>query len=271
MPVPCHALRRSRAPFAQALRTPPPPTYRSPMTDRRTGRRRLYLLRHGHVDYFEEGIEDFRAVPLTAAGRRQAEAAGEALAGVRFDAAFTSGLPRTEETCRLVLAANEAPPTPAPRPAFEELRGGRVVVPTREELAARLAFSFDAAHEEGATFLPGGEAFADAYARVVEGLRALVAETSWRQALLVAHDGVNRLLLGHACGAGLKGCAHFEQDLACINVLDLDVVETDGALTFERIVIKAVNLTAYDPIKATLARTSLEHLFDIDFGGARPR
>ena len=253
------------------MRPTPAATYRSVMTDRRTGRRRLYLMRHGHVDYFEEGLTDFRAVPLTATGREQARAAGAALAGVRFDAAFHSGLPRTEETCRLVLDANEAPPDPAPRPAFEELRGGRVVVATREELAARLAFSFDAAHEEGATFLPGGEAFADAYARVVDGLGALVAETGWSQALLVAHDGVNRLLLGHACGAGLGGCAHFEQDLACINVLDLDVVETDGGLTFERVVIKSVNLTAYDPIKAGLARTSLEHLFDIDFGGARPR
>ena len=249
------------------------------MTNTRTGRRRLYLMRHGHVDYFEEGLTDFRAVPLTPEGRRQAEAAGAALAGARFDAAFHSGLPRTQETCGIVLAANAAPPTPVARPAFEELRGGHVVVPTREALAARLAFSFDAAGEPGATFLPGGEAFADAYARVTEGLRALVAETSWRQALLVAHDGVNRLLLGHACGAGLGGAAHFEQDLACINVLDLDVVEEggagdgteEGALVFERVVIKAVNLTAYDPIKADLARTSLEHLFDIDFGGARPR
>ena len=236
----------------------------------RTGRRRLYLMRHGHVDYFNVADGDFRAVPLTPEGRTQAEAAGEALGGVRFDAAFHSDLPRTRETCALVLAANQAPPEPVARPAFEELRGGQVVVPTREALAARLAFSFDAAAEPGATFLPGGEAFADAYDRVTEGLRALVAEHDWRQALLVAHDGVNRLLLGHACGAGLSGAAHFEQDLACINVLDLDVVETEGCLTFARIVIKQVNLTAYDPIKADLSRTSLEHLFEIDFGGARP-
>lgn len=241
------------------------------MSTRPTGRRRLYLMRHGHVDYFAEGLTDFRAVPLTEEGRGQARAAGEALSGVAFDAAFSSGLPRTKETLGLVAEANGSGlPVPKDIPAFEELHGGRVVVPTREELAARIAYSFDAAAEEGATFLPGGEAFADAYARVTTGLRALVQEHAWRRALLVAHDGVNRLLLGHLCGAGLAGCAHFEQDLACINVLDLDVVMRDGVPSIERAVIKAVNLTAYDHTKAGLERTSLEHLFGIDFGGARP-
>ena len=237
----------------------------------RTGRRRLYLMRHGHVDYFAEGLTDFRAVPLTEAGQAQARAAGEALSGIALDAAFSSGLPRTEETLRLVLGANEneAPP-PVALPAFEELHGGRVVVPTREELAARIAYSFDAAGEPDATFLPGGEAFGTAYDRVIAGFAALAFEHDWRTAVLVAHEGVNRLLLGHLCGAGLSGCAHFEQDLACINVLDLDVVEEDGALTLARVILKAVNLTAYDPAKMGLPRTSLEHLFGIDFGGARP-
>ncbi|WP_036766952.1 histidine phosphatase family protein [Parvularcula oceani] len=239
---------------------------------RRTGRRRLYLMRHGHVDYFAEGLTDFTQVPLTEEGERQAKAAGEALRLVSFDAAFSSGLPRTQATLRHVLEANnhDAPPALG-LPAFAELRGGSVTVETREELAARLAFSFDAAGEEGAAFLPGGEVFSDAYARVTEGLQALVREHDWKSALLVAHDGVNRLLLGFACGAGLQGCAHFEQDLACINVLDFDVVEAeDGTLELLRVVIKAVNLTAYDAVKETLPRTSLEHLFDIDFGGARP-
>ena len=237
----------------------------------RVGRRRLYLMRHGHVDYFADGIEDFRAVPLTAEGERQARAAGRALSSVTFDAAFSSGLPRTRATLDLVLAENEGPvPRTEAMPAFEELHGGSVVLPTREALAARIAYSFDAAGEPGATFLPGGEAFADAYARVTAGLADLAYGHDWRTAILVAHEGVNRLLLGHLCGAGLAGCAHFEQDLACINVLDLDVVEQDGAPTLARVILKAVNLTAYDQAKSGLPRTALEHLFDIDFGGARP-
>ena len=236
------------------------------------GRRRLYLMRHGHVDYFAPGLTDFRTVPLTEEGRRQAEATGQALAGIRFDAVFNSGLPRTMQTAELVMAGNEQDGPPAVSIAeFEEIRGGKVVVETREELAARLAFSFDAAMEEGASFLPGGEAFADAYTRARCGLDVLIREHTWQSALLVAHEGINRILLGHACGAGLSGIAHFEQDLACVNVLDFDVIrEEDGTLRSVRTVIKAVNMTAYDPVKAELVRTSIEHMFDIDFGGARP-
>ncbi|MEM6649292.1 MAG: histidine phosphatase family protein [Pseudomonadota bacterium] len=237
-----------------------------------TGRRRLYLMRHGHVDYFAPGLTDFTQVSLTAEGQEQAKAAGEALRNIAFDHIFTSGLPRTQQTAAAVMAANSKDyNAPITIPSFEELKGGKVVVETREELAARLAFSFDAATEPGATFLPDGEAFETAYERITKGLLEIVEDFAWKQALLVAHDGVNRILLGAACGAGLGGIAHFEQDLACINVLDLDVVRNEeNELSFARIIIKAVNLTAYDPVKHSLSKTSLEHLFDIDFGGGRP-
>ena len=90
---------------------------------------------------------------------------------------------------------------------------------------------------------------------------------------MVAHEGVNRIGLGWACGGGLKTIASFEQDLCCVNVIDLDITPapSGNGLTIERILIKAINVTPYDFVKHGLSRTSLEHLFDIDFGGAPPR
>lgn len=244
------------------------------MTDGRslplTGRRRLYLLRHGHVDYFAPGLTDFTQVPLTEEGRAQAKAAGGALAGVRFDAAFNSGLPRTAETLRIVLGEQGADLEPVSIPGFAEIRGGQVKVETPEELCARLAFSFDDADREGASFLPGGELFADAEERIVTAYRSLISEHAWRTGILVAHEGVNRILLAHLTGGGLGALGHFEQDLCGINVLDFDVVPNGEGVMVERVILKAVNLTVHDPIKESLPRTSLEHLFDIDFGGARP-
>jgi len=237
-----------------------------------TGRRRLYLMRHGHVDYFQPGLTDFATVQLTDEGRAQAEAAGEALHGVNFDHVFHSGLPRTRQTSELVVEANEyrASLEPVEAPSFKELRGGVYRTDSREELAARLAFSFDEATQPEAEFLPGGERFADAYERIVAGFESLVLEQDWKTALLVAHEGVNRLLLGYASGGGLAGIAHFEQDLACINVLDIDVIPEGESRKIRRILIKALNITPYDYVKSGLPRTSLEHLFDIDFGGSRP-
>lgn len=235
------------------------------------GRRRIYLMRHGHVDYFRSEVEP-RLVDLTETGRAQAAAAGEALRNAPIDIAIHSGLPRTRQTLELVLAARDGAPSPRSEPAFEELKSGWLRAKTREELAAMLAFSFDFAHEDDASFLPDGEKFADAQARIIEGLTELIQNSRWRTALIVAHEGVNRLILGWACGGGLKTVSAFEQDLGCINVIDLDATpaETGEGLKIERATIKALNVTPYDAVKDGLPRTSLEHLFEVDFGGLRP-
>jgi probable phosphoglycerate mutase len=237
---------------------------------RRTGRRRLFLMRHGHVDYFAPGITDPRTVPLTETGREQAAAAREALRSVEFDLAVHSGLPRTVETAAIVLEGREI--KAHPEAGLEELKSGWLVAESREELAARLAFSFDDAHEKDARFLPDGESFEDAQRRITAAMARLIDENDWRTGLIVAHEGVNRIILGWACGGGLRTIGAFEQDLACINVIDLDITAREGApgLQIERALLKAVNVTPYDYLKGGLPRTSLEHLFGVDFGRGRP-
>jgi probable phosphoglycerate mutase len=234
-----------------------------------TGRRRIYLMRHGHVDYFAPGLSDPRTVSLTDIGRAQAEAARDALKAISFDIAVHSGLPRTMETAAIVLDGR--PIAARPEVGLEELKSGWFHAKSREELAARLAFSFDDAAAPGAAFLPDGERFADAEARIGAAMARLILQP-WRTALVVAHEGVNRIVLGWACGGGLQTIGSFEQDLACINVIDLDVTaREDGAgLSIERAIIKAVNVTPYDYLKGGLPRTTLEHLFDVDFGRGRP-
>lgn len=233
------------------------------------GRRRIFLMRHGHVDYFAPGLSDPRLVPLTAEGCEQAKAAAAALAGVDFDFAAHSGLPRTRHTLEIVIGDRGI--APVAEPGLEELKSGWVVAKSREELAALLAFSFDDAHLPGASFLPDGETFEAAQRRIVEAMTRLISR-EWRSALIVAHEGVNRIILGWACGGGLRTVGAFEQDLACVNVIDLDIVAKEDAtgLVIERALLKAINVTPYDYVKAGLSRTSIEHLFDIDFGRGRP-
>lgn len=237
------------------------------------GRRRIYLMRHGHVDYFDRSHADPKNATLTDEGRAQAAAARDALGRIAFDAAFCSGLSRSLETAEIVLSGQDQPPALQTDPRIIELQSQWLEAKSREELAARLAYSFEAAEQPGATFLPGGESFAHAETRIVAGFRDIILENSWRTALVVAHEGVNRIALGWACGGGLRTIASFEQDLACVNVIDIDVTPAPSGkgLTIERVLIKAVNVTPYDFVKHGLSRTSLEHLFDVDFGGAPPR
>src|SRR5438128_2468477 len=89
-------------------------------------RRRVYLMRHADVEYFDAAGRPHRpqTVPLTERGRQQARIAAAALAEVPFDRAVTSGLLRTEQTAQLVLAGREVPLEAEPR--LREIETGRV-------------------------------------------------------------------------------------------------------------------------------------------------
>jgi probable phosphoglycerate mutase len=111
----------------------------------------------------------------------------------------------------------------------------------------------------------GGEAFYEAQARAVAALHALCTGPVWRNALVVAHEGINRLILSWACGAGLAAAPAFEQDTACVNVLDFDIEpDDDGRPRVDRVIVKIVNVTPYNWLKQGMSRTSLEAIFADD-------
>lgn len=219
-------------------------------------RRRIYLMRHGKVAYFDAAGQPLnpKLAGLTEEGRAQARAVGEALAAVPLDRVLCSGLPRTRETAELAVAGRGLPVEDVP--GFLEIRAGRFRLIPREEREAAYVYGFEAATSPGARFA-GGDAFEEVQARVVAAFEALLAEPGWTRLLLVAHDGVNRMLLSWACGAGLGALGVFEQDFAALNVLDFDVDE--GRV--ERRLIRATNLTPWNLVKAGCHDTSLEEVF----------
>ena len=236
-----------------------------------TGRRRIFLMRHGHVDYFSEEVRrtrDIHNVPLTPLGREQADAAGRALAHVPLDRAVCSGYPRTRETAECVLRHQACAPALEIEPDLVEIHGGTPsAAKSREEIAARLAFMFEIAHEPGATQFEGGEAFVSVLERGSRAIKRLLAAPDWKQILVVAHEGINRVMLSWMAGAGLHAAKAFEQDTACINVIDFDMVPAaDGSLTPEiaRIMLKSINLTPYNYVKHGMNMTSLESIFARD-------
>lgn len=226
-------------------------------------RRRIYLMRHGHVDYLAKHVVAEGAiniVPLTTRGRLQAEAAGKALSHVTFDRAVCSGYPRTHETASHVLAAQAHPPQLEIDEGLVEIVGGKMApVKSREELIQRMKDRFASAASPGATNHEGGEAYAAAQARAVKSITRLLKEPAWHTALVVAHEGINRLVLSWACGAGLGAMGAFEQDTGCVNVLDFDMTASGE---IERTMIKSVNLTPYNWLKHGMNLTSLEAIFE---------
>ncbi len=231
-------------------------------------RRRVYLFRHGDVAYVTNDgsiVADPRAVHLTPQGQREADAMGTMMADVPLDKAVNSGLPRTKQTLARILGDRDVPTEEVPD--LEELRSDRAQaayeqggapdpVPLPDNLD-EVAYAFLNAHEPGMRYR-NGEAFEDFQARVVPAFEGLLKQTDWHHMALVAHGGVNRVILGWALGTGLKTFGQFEQDTCCLNVLDVDQDPDD--MSVRRVLVRAVNATTYDPPKRDRHLTTLEGL-----------
>lgn len=232
-----------------------------------TGRRRLYLMRHGFVDYTSAEVraaQDPSIAYLTDSGRDEARAAGIALSDVQLDIAFHTGLVRTQETAEIVLSQHDLePPQLEQETRFQELRSGQYIdFKSAEQLAATMTFQFERAGDPDATFLDGGERFSHAMERIEDGLKGLLSRPGWATALLVAHEVVNRMILAWSIGAPLGASAAFEQDTGCINIIDFDLVpDSAGNTRIERTLIKAVNLTPANYLKNGMNLRSLEAIF----------
>jgi len=220
-------------------------------------RRRIYLLRHAEAAYIgPDGtpVADTRVAGLTANGRAQARTQAAVLAEVEFDRAICSGLVRTVETAGIVLEGRTRPALEVV-PALAEIEGGgrHQQIDDFERWLAHVANPWAEGARADGRFL-GGERFADFEARVVPAFEALVRDASWRTLLIVAHGGVNRLLLNHVMNLPWQGAVSVEQDACCINVIDVD----RGREAPARYLIRGVNITGYNQSKAGIVLTDME-------------
>ena len=220
-------------------------------------RRRIYLLRHGAVEYLNPDgtrVKDSRGVGLNAAGREQAARMAVLLRGVEFDRVVHSDLPRTRETAEIVVGEGRTHTLEA-APELREINIGHIdqVPPGRME--AEFTYAFEAAADPEAS-LAGGEPFGDFFARVTAEFENLLHRPGWSRLLLVAHGGTNRVILSWMARGGLDSIASFEQDECCLNVLDVDVVSGEVPRRY----VRAMNLTPWNLNKEGLYLTTLERI-----------
>ncbi|SEL76330.1 probable phosphoglycerate mutase [Roseateles sp. YR242] len=223
-------------------------------------RRRIYLMRHGAVTYFD-GATGRPVLPeqvqLNEEGLAQARAAGLAFAqaGVRFDRVIVSGLPRTVQTADLVLAhAGQPALQPQVWPEWQEIRGGRLADIPHDQLVHAFTGLQRNPVDEGQRFL-NGESVGELLDRVLGGMARLRADPDWDCALLVLHGVVNAALLSHAVTGGQRlMLGSWVQSPACINVLDLGEGPGDWLL-------RTCNYAPLHPLHADERSTTMEALF----------
>ena len=213
-------------------------------------RRRLWLMRHGAVDYFTSPGADFSSPPLSPRGVDQARLAGEFLASVPIDRLVVSGVPRALQTANLALPGV----APVADSRWREIEPGPISAPNSPPDARSLQAILNTlgpglTHES--CFL-GGESFGQARTRVVSALTDLLADPSWHQCLVVAHSVTIRLALLYLLDAPLDSLCRLEQDTGCMNLVEVDPAGHP--------LVRLVNFTPPSPSKDQYPHSSLEEL-----------
>lgn len=222
-------------------------------------RRRLVLMRHGAVEYFdaEGNPHPPDDVPLTEHGQAQARAAGEALAshGVALDRVIHSGLERTRATTAGVLAGGRFSFDHAcieTWPELQEIRGGRLAAIADDQLRAAFVTPFEGPVLRETKFL-GGETIGQLIERVLPALRRLLAADGWDTALLVLHGGVNRALLSWLVTGQEIFLGGLSQDPGCINIVDVGDTPATSML-------RVMNFCPLDVMLSGPRVSTMEHL-----------
>jgi alpha-ribazole phosphatase len=181
---------------------------------------RLYLVRHGRV---AEGHTDryhgHNDIGLSPEGVRQFEALAAQLAATPLAGVYSSDLIRTKTGADLIALDRDL--TPQVIPEFREVNFGAWEGLTFAEIMAQYPAELEERFKDLANFrIPGGESLKDIKARALPPLRELLARHDGAAFLLVAHAGVNRVILSEAMGLPLDRLFRLDQNYGCLNIID---------------------------------------------------
>ncbi len=182
----------------------------------------IYLIRHGEIPRSEPrrfvGQQD---LPLTATGREQMARLAGYLAARSIAGLATSPLSRCLASADILqnrLGGEEVQVVAD----FREIGLGAWEGKTVDEVRRHFPGAWQARGQNLAGFQPpAGESFAALLDRVWPAFLAITADNDARLAI-VAHAGVNRVLLCRILGMPLDHLFRLEQDYGCVNVLRRD-------------------------------------------------
>ncbi len=179
----------------------------------------IYLLRHGEIEQGAErrfvGQADF---PLNENGLHQARVWQQKLKTGLFEKIYSSDLSRARQTA-LIIAGNHRGKVQL-LPALREINLGEWEGLSVTEAQARYPEEWQSREKDLVIFRPpGGESFRDLAVRIgvvfnqiVHGLEGDI--------LIVAHAGVNRVILCQVLGMDLANLFRLGQDYGSLNLIE---------------------------------------------------
>ena len=161
----------------------------------------VLLIRHGQSRGNAEGrFGGHTDTPLSARGRRQAEATAKALASEKFEAIYSSDLKRAVETANPLAKLARAPLEATD--AFRERSVGVMEGLTFEEAAAQYPEQYAALlHRDFEHVLLGGESYRQTLDRAAAKLDEIIQKHKGGRIAVFTHTGAICILILHLMGA----------------------------------------------------------------------
>jgi alpha-ribazole phosphatase/probable phosphoglycerate mutase len=178
------------------------------------------LVRHGEVAAEAQGkFLGFTDVGLSPRGRKQLQELARRLPEPLPERAYCSDLERAVDSARILgrrsaLIAEE-------RAAFREMNMGDWDGKAWQEIERRYPdrkkFHFSNLND---FHFPNGEYWNAFRSRVLKALREILRENQGKTILLVAHAGVNRIVIAQALRLPFKNMFFLDQAYACLNIIE---------------------------------------------------
>jgi len=185
-----------------------------------TSMTRLYLIRHGQVQGFEQRRYNGHAdVALTDLGVEQYHLLKDRLADSRISACYSSDLTRCGIGANIIC--EQFGIEPVHRSELRELNIGIWESLTWQEIQSRWPDEWQARLNDLVNYrVPEGENLLDVEARAMPVVREMLERHRGQELLLVGHGGLNRIILLNAIGAPLINMFNIEQNYGCLNIID---------------------------------------------------
>ncbi|KPJ55849.1 MAG: hypothetical protein AMJ42_06125 [Deltaproteobacteria bacterium DG_8] len=183
-------------------------------------RTRLFLVRHGETTVSSEfryiGHMD---VDITEKGIVQMNKLKERFKNEEIKGLFSSDLSRTIKGAEIIARCH--PIEPKACSEFREINLGIWEGLTRDEIMKRYPQEYQQRLQDLAHFcIRGGESFKDLQLRVMKKLLSILNELKGKNIVLVAHGGVNRVILFDALNLDLQQLTRIDQAYGCLNIID---------------------------------------------------
>lgn len=191
---------------------------------------KVYLLRHGETQNYN-GVFKYNGhidVDVTAKGHEQLEIQAERLKAFPVKAIYASDLKRSVNGAEKIADTLSIEVCQDPR--LREINAGRWEGLSYQEVFEKYPDEAIGRFSDIVNYrIPGGgENLLDVQRRAGEAMSEIIGKHKDEEVAVVAHGGINRIILCDAMKLGLENILRIEQDFGCLNIVEYH--ETGGVV-----------------------------------------